>query len=133
MVVGTDYAGLGVPQIGDYQIMAHLAATNDILFSVKAARQVFPVLSSDFVVIGPSQDGGAAWAAAQRQATAATTGYLDAFAVVPVTNLIELPDTGNPLMPLLPAYATPAIKAAFPDFEDQTLFPEQGWLKYQLD
>ena len=138
VVVGTDYAGLGVSKTGDnkdivHEFMAHPAAANDILFSVQAARQAFPVLSTDFVVIGHSQGGGAAWGVAQHQATCAITGYLGAIAVAPVTNLIELPDTGNPLIPLLAAYTAPAIKSVFPDFELRSLFTELGWQRYQLD
>lgn len=71
MVVATDYAGLGVglDEKGDkilHEYLASPAAANEVVYSVQAARQAFPELSKDFVVMGHSQGGGAAWAVAQR-------------------------------------------------------------------
>lgn len=68
-----DYAGLGVHKdaTGEpitHQYLACPSHVNDIFYGVKAAQQAFPELSQNFVVIGHSQGGGAAWAVAQRQA-----------------------------------------------------------------
>jgi hypothetical protein len=71
VVVAADYAGLGLgkdaagkPIIHEY--LASPAQANDVIYSVQAARAAFPELSKQFVVMGHSQGGGAAWTAAQR-------------------------------------------------------------------
>lgn len=138
VVVATDYAGLGVSKTGDnkdvvHEFMGNPAAANDVLFSVQAAQQAFPTLSTNFVVIGHSQGGGAVWGVAQHQATQPTPGYLGSIAVSPVTDLLKLPDTGNPLIPLLAAFAAPAIKALFPSFDPKSIFTDLGYQNYQLD
>lgn len=95
-VVGTDYAGLGVPCLPDggaitHQYVASPAAGNDLLYAAQAAQAAFPGrLSREFVVMGHSQGGGAAWAAAQQQLAARVPGYLGAVAVSPVTNAVAL-------------------------------------------
>ncbi|KJZ72131.1 hypothetical protein HIM_08504 [Hirsutella minnesotensis 3608] len=95
-VVGTDYAGLGVSKNANGATIEHeylglSAQGNDILYSAQAAQAAFPgELTGDFVVMGHSQGGGAAWAAAQQQLRAKIPGYLGSIAVAPVTNLIEL-------------------------------------------
>lgn len=89
-VVAPDYAGLGVGadahgQPVRHQYLASTAAANDLVYAVQAAQTAFPHdLRSDFVVVGHSQGGGAAWAAAQRQATTPVAGYLGAVAGSPV-------------------------------------------------
>lgn len=91
-VVGTDYAGLGVPfdvnnNTISHQWGAHPAGANDAIYSAQAAQQAFPnTLSKEFVVMGHSQGGGVAWGAAQRQAIKPVEGYLGAVAGSPVTN-----------------------------------------------
>ncbi|KAM4054475.1 serine aminopeptidase, s33 domain-containing protein [Hirsutella rhossiliensis] len=101
-VVGTDYAGLGV-SVDDgrgrepitHQYLASPAAANDLLYAAKAAHAAFPrALTEDFVVVGHSQGGAAAWAAAQQQLEAKVPGYLGAIAVAPITNAIELASRG---------------------------------------
>ncbi|PNY23213.1 Secretory lipase [Tolypocladium capitatum] len=109
-VVGTDYAGMGVPFFPDggnitHQYIASPAAGNDLLYAAQAAQAAFPDrLSKEFVVMGHSQGGGAAWAAAQQQLTARVPGYLGTVAGSPVTNPIELTVAlGNSLGLLLTA------------------------------
>lgn len=95
-VVGTDYAGLGVPFYPDgknitHQYGASPAAGNDLLYAAQAAHAAFPnYLSRDFVIMGHSQGGGAAWAAAQQQVSAKVPGYLGSIAAAPVTDSFEL-------------------------------------------
>ena len=74
VVVATEYAGLGVHQRPSGQPIVHgyLAApsqANDVIYSVQAARSAFRDLSREFVIVGHSQGGGAAWAVAQRKAS----------------------------------------------------------------
>lgn len=92
VVVAPDYAGLGVGSTTTtttttsdtnqttttttnkttirHQYLS-TAAGDDLLYAVQAARTAFPASLGDsrFVVMGHSQGGGAAWAAAQRQAS----------------------------------------------------------------
>ena len=137
VVVATDYAGLGVGKRanGDkviHQFMAHPAAANDVMFAVEATQKEFKNLSSDFVVIGHSEGGGAAWSIAQRQVDRPVPGYKGTIAVSPVTSIIELPETPNPLVPLLAGLAGPVIEEQEPGFKTKDLFTDKGWQQYGL-
>ncbi|KAL8805283.1 MAG: hypothetical protein Q9182_002051 [Xanthomendoza sp. 2 TL-2023] len=95
VVVMPDYAGLGPSETGSgerivHQYLACPAHANDVVYAVQAAQRVFQELSKEWVVIGHSQGGGAAWAVAQRQASTPVDGYLGAVAVSPFTRLCEL-------------------------------------------
>ncbi|KAJ9617152.1 hypothetical protein H2200_000873 [Cladophialophora chaetospira] len=91
-VVAPDYAGLGVDHDFDGNFIPHqyIAATaqgNDLLYSVEAAQAAWPQLSRQFVLMGDSQGGGAAWAAAETLANSTIPGYLGAVAVSPSTSV----------------------------------------------
>ena len=65
VVVATDYAGLGVgtDAFGKHIVHEYItgpAQANDVFYSILAAREAFPQLSKQFVVIGSSQGGSAA-------------------------------------------------------------------------
>ncbi|KAL8886214.1 MAG: hypothetical protein Q9215_006050 [Flavoplaca cf. flavocitrina] len=127
-----DYAGLGVGRTADgnktiHQYMANPAQANDIVFGVQAAQQAFLKLSSNFVVLGHSQGGGAAWAVAQRQAQNPVKGYLGAVAASPITNILELPTSSHNLAPVLSIFATPTMQQLFPDFDHKDFFTDKGW------
>lgn len=93
-VVAPDYAGLGVARDSHGNTIPHLwalgpAQANDLAYAISSARLAFPEnLSNDFVVMGHSQGGGAAWAFAQRQAQSPVTGYRGTIALAPVTNFL---------------------------------------------
>ncbi|KAL8917541.1 MAG: hypothetical protein Q9208_007902 [Pyrenodesmia sp. 3 TL-2023] len=94
VVVAPDYAGLGVSRTSGgqpiiHQLYAAQAAADDLFYAVEAAQSAFPKLSKEFVVMGHSQGGGAAWAAAERQAKTPVKGYLGAIAASPLTSFIE--------------------------------------------
>lgn len=138
VVVAPDYVGLGTAKSFDgsdikLQFLANHAAANDVVYALQAAQQAFEKLSSDFVVIGHSQGGGAAWAVAERQAINPIKGYLGAVAVSPVTNILELPVSDNPLIPLMAVYMVPAMQDLYPELDPQTFFTEEGWRRYQQD
>ena len=138
VVIAPDYTGLGISKTDDgkdikHEYLANQAAANDVVFSVQAAQEACAQLSSEFVVIGHSQGGGAAWAVAERQAVTPVKGYLGAIAVSPVTNILELPISDNPLIPLLGVYAVPAMQELYPDFDPRAFFTDEGWRRYQLD
>ena len=101
-VVALDLQGLGVNSswTGETipsQYGANLSAANDVIFAVEAARKAWPTkLSTEFVVLGHSQGGGAAWAVAQQQLVQNTTGYLGSVAASPNTEYSQYVD--NPVV-----------------------------------
>jgi pimeloyl-ACP methyl ester carboxylesterase len=128
VVVATDYAGLGVSSDSTgksivHEYMASPAAANDVIYSVQAARQAFPQLSKEFVVVGHSQGGGAAWGVAQKRTYDEIDGYLGAVAVSPVTNLLADPD---PIGTIIGAAMGPGTAAAIPDFKLTDIFTNEG-------
>ena len=137
VTVAPDYVGLGVDKSADgqslvHQYLAHPAHANDIFYAVQAAQAAFTELSSEFVVMGHSQGGGAAWGVAQRQAINPVKGYLGSIALSPVTDVLELPPTDNPLIPILGAFMTPGIKSVYPEFQPEDLFTDLGWQRFKL-
>ncbi|MCJ1465568.1 hypothetical protein MMC07_004186 [Pseudocyphellaria aurata] len=128
VVVATDYAGLGVDRHASgekivHQYLACPSHANDVVYSVEAAQAAFPELSKEFVVIGHSQGGGAAWATAQRQVAQPVSGYLGAVAVSPVSNLLEEP---GPLLPIIIAAMCPGLASAYPDFKLSNMLTANG-------
>ena len=61
-VVASDYHGLGT--YGQHQYVNKLAQTNDVIYSIPAARKAVPALGKKWVVDGHSQGGLAAWGVA---------------------------------------------------------------------
>lgn len=128
VVVGTDYAGLGVKKYPSGEPIVHEYLTSpsqakDVVYSVRAAQAAFPELSMQFVVIGHSQGGGAAWSVAQRAATTSISGYLGAIAVSPYTNLLE---EQNDFSKILTAAICPGLASAFPEFRPEDLLTAEG-------
>ena len=100
VIVAPDYAGLGVdkdfngnPIIHPY--LVNPSAANDLFYAVEVGRSAFPILSKQFITMGHSQGGGAAWAAAQRQAITPVEGYLGTIAGSPDTNNLEILELGG--------------------------------------
>ena len=95
VVVAPDYLGLGVTEDakGRPLVIPYLGSpshANDLFYGVQAAQSAFSTLSHQFVVMGHSEGGGAAWAAATRQAEKPVPGYLGAVVGSPVTDLFGL-------------------------------------------
>jgi pimeloyl-ACP methyl ester carboxylesterase len=127
IVVATDYAGLGVPnnihgQPVIHQYLNGVSNANDVIYSVQAAQSAFPQLSKEFVVIGHSQGGGAAWAVAQRQAKTPVDGYLGAVAMSPVTNVLN----DGPVAPILAAAIAPGLQAINSKFHTTDILSADG-------
>ena len=77
----------------------------------------------NFVVIGHSQGGGAAWSVAQRAALTSIPGYLGAISVSPYTSLLdEETEVANFLTPA----TFPGIASAFPEFSLEDLLTAEG-------
>jgi pimeloyl-ACP methyl ester carboxylesterase len=130
VVVATDYAGLGVsknaqgePIIHEY--VASPSHANDVFYSVEAAQTAFPELSKSFVVLGHSQGGGSAWAAAQRQAVEPVHGYLGAVAVSPVTTIID-PAMAGPTLSAFGFLIAAGMENIFPGFDRSDILTPGG-------
>lgn len=82
-----------------------------------------------FVVIGHSQGGGAAWSVAQRAATTSISGYLGAIAVSPYTNLLE---EQNDFSKILTAAICPGLASAFPEFRPEDLLTAEGERRLEM-
>jgi len=78
-VVATDYHGLGTD--GTHQYVNKLAQTNDVIFSIPAARKAVPSLGRKWVVDGHSQGGLAAWGVAEAQTVLQDPDYLGSVSV----------------------------------------------------
>ena len=79
VVVAPDFAGMGVNRTASGSPILHPygvnpSAANDLFYAVQAAQSAFATLSKEFVIVGHSQGGSAAWAAAQRQALKPVAG-----------------------------------------------------------
>ena len=134
VVVATDYAGLGVAKTASgkpivHEYLASPAHANDVFYSVQAARAAFPELSKQFVVIGHSQGGASAWAAAQRQAKEPVEGYLGAIAISPVTTVLSELD---PVLSFLGVGMLAGIAAYFPEFKPEDVLTPEGAQRYSL-
>ncbi|KAI1339311.1 Alpha/Beta hydrolase protein [Xylariaceae sp. FL0016] len=132
VVVAPDYAGLGVDRDAEgnfipHQYLASNAAGYDLLYAAKAAKEAWPdVLGEDYVVMGHSQGGGAAWAAATILADPETpslswlrTGYRGTVAGSPwtsLTNALAHTSTAASLSSLVARIAT-GLSSLFPTFQ----------------
>ncbi|KAF2683599.1 hypothetical protein K458DRAFT_443202 [Lentithecium fluviatile CBS 122367] len=112
VVVATDYAGLGVGKTlsGEPIVHGYLATpaqANDVIYFVQAAQQAFSQLGKQFVVIGISQGGAAAWSVAQHQVAAPLQ------AILPIWSILALGMMS-------------AIAAYFPGFNMSDVFTPEG-------
>ncbi|KAL8705706.1 MAG: hypothetical protein Q9201_001181 [Fulgogasparrea decipioides] len=130
VVVATDYAGLGLAQdtLGNpiaHEYMTGPAQGNDVVFSVKAAQEAFPELSQEFVIIGDSEGGQAAWAAAERLYKEPLPTHLGTIAMSPLTRILSLP-RGGWVIPLLVIMLIPGLQQKFPDFKPEDVLTPKG-------
>ncbi|KAL9041867.1 MAG: hypothetical protein Q9180_000991 [Flavoplaca navasiana] len=128
VVVATDYAGLGVAKdtAGEpimHEYLASPSQANDIVHSIKAAQEAFPEISKQFVVVGHSQGGGAAWSVAQREVTRPSPGYLGAIAISPYTSFLNEEGTFGPLMGVAMCRG---IASSFPGFDTKEILTQEG-------
>lgn len=130
VIIATDYAGLGLGMDANGKPIVHEylngpAHANDIYYSIMAARQAFPKMSEEFVAVGTSQGGTAAWAFAQKLALEPMPGHLGTVVLHPVTRLLDLP-LETPIMPLLLIMLAPSLIAKYPGFQLPDIFTAQG-------
>ncbi len=137
VVVAPDYAGLGVyedtfakPVV--HQYAAGRAQANDIFYSVQAAQSAFKELSKHFFVIGHSQGGPVAWAAAERQAIEPVDGYLGAVAGSPVTRWLDLAAPGGIASTVVGTFLFRGMASIFPQLKENDIFTTNGVKRYAL-
>ena len=130
VVVATDYAGLGVSEdaLGNYIIHEYItgpAQANDLFYSTMAARQAFPNLSEEFVAMGHSEGGGAAWAFAEKLVAEPLPGYLGTVALSPFTRFLDLPPE-EPIIPAILLFLVPNLQRNFGPFAPEDIFTSKG-------
>ena len=128
VVVATDYAGLGVEKTASGEHITHEylsppSQANDVVYSVKAAQEAFPELSKQFVVLGHSQGGGAAWAVAQKAASSPIPSLLGIIAISPYTDFLN--EHGR-YRPLMPTAMCRGMASAMPDFNPKDILTVKG-------
>lgn len=133
VVVAPDYQGLGINTTvrGEeivHPYLAHAVEANDLFYATEAAQAAFPsLLSKEFMVMGHSQGGGAAWGAAIRQAQQPVEGYLGTVAASPTTNMTGFIKLAGPaLPPSLSLGWINAVRALYPDFNLSSVLTPQG-------
>lgn len=83
VVIASDYAGLGVETSWDGSHVAHqyqnrVAQAHDSLYALRAARKIFPdMITEDYVNVGHSQGGAAAWGVSEELADNSEHKYQD--------------------------------------------------------
>ena len=135
VVVAPDYLGLGVTEDakGKPLVLPYLGSpshANDLFYGVQAAQSAFSTLSHQFVVMGHSEGGGAAWAAATRQAEKPVPGYLGTVVGSPVTDLLAL---ANSINARLPALITRTLSALHPTFDPAQILTSAGLARSKLN
>lgn len=134
-VVATDYAGLGVAKDASNATVVHEYATgpaqaNDLFYSLPAARQAFPILAEEFVAMGHSEGGGAAWAFAEKLAKQPMTGYLGTVALSPFTKFLDLP-LDEPIIPAVLLFLVPNLQANYAPFAPEEILTPKGIQSFQ--
>lgn len=139
VVVAPDYQGLGVNETANGTEIVHPylfgpAAANDVFYAIQATQEAFShLVSKEFVIMGHSQGGAAAWAAAARQKLDPVDGYLGTIAGSPPTNLsglIAASDSNGP--PTLPFLLAQAVRSLYPSFDDSAMMTPEGIARLQL-
>lgn len=125
IVVATDYQGLGTP--GPHPFLVNLAAGQDLLASVVAAREAGLVgPDAPVAMFGFSQGGGAVAVAAEiAGAYAPSLDLVGAVAVAPATELSEfgISGDGDPALGLMVIYG---YAAAYPDLDPAAVLSDRG-------
>ena len=137
VVVAPDYAGLGVYEDASgkdvvHQYGASAAQANDVFYAVQAAQSAFKELSKQFVVVGHSQGGGVAWAAAERQAVEPVDGYLGAVAASPVTDVVGLAAPGGIASTMIGTFLYRSMTNIFPQLKETDIFTAIGANRYAV-
>lgn len=139
VVVGPDYQGLGANTSFDGSQVVHpylvgSAAADDLFYAIEAAQSAFAdKLSKEFVIMGHSQGGNAAWASAVRQNQTPVDRYLGAIAGSPTTNLTGIfALLGQAVPPSLPMLGAQAVQSFDPNFDLSSMLTDEGLARFNL-
>lgn len=149
-VVAPDYQGLGINYTFDFKsnsaqpaaiplhhpLVGSTALANDLFYSQQAALKAFPARLSDrFVIMGHSEGGGAAWAAAERQEMDPIPGYLGTVAGSPAANFSAIVEAALSLgvteIPSVTLLAW-AVQGMFPAFRLSDVLTPLGIARLEL-
>jgi alpha-beta hydrolase superfamily lysophospholipase len=125
-VVAPDYAGLGTD--GRHELLNKSAAANDLLGALRAAYEVVPELSSDWLLWGHSQGGAAVLATAERLVNKPEAGYLGAVVTSPASDLrrIVTRAVDQPGLGVFMALASAGAKESEPQLRVERLLTPQA-------
>ncbi|QTX05527.1 alpha/beta hydrolase family protein [Agromyces archimandritae] len=129
-VVATDYSGLGAGDGHEYISMP--ANADDLRYAVPAAREAVPELSEQWVAMGHSQGGQAAWGAASRTSDdGAVDGLVGAVALAPATplDLMTEQDLRAPGMGVYLPYVAASLELQF-GVDREDVLSEAGLAAY---
>lgn len=138
VVVAPDYQGLGVDrdQCGKpihHNFLGNQAEANDLFYATQAAQAAFKQLSKRFVTMGHSQGGGAAWAAAHRQAEQPVRGYLGTIPISAVTLFLEeSPGVIHNSSSNTAILISHGLNKVFPDFNMSSILTPAGIQRLNL-
>ena len=138
VVVAPDYMGLGVTEDANANplVLPYLgnpSHANDLFYGVQAAQSAFSTLSKQFVVMGHSEGGGAAWAAATRQAEKPVEGYLGTVVGSPLTDLAALVNyDGVNLEVRVASLISRTLSDLYPNFDPTNILTSAGIARSKL-
>lgn len=120
-VVATDYAGLGSNHT-THKYCSFGAHAGDVYYAVVAARKLFGgALSREWVSVGHSQGGGAAWKLAESPLVRNDTAYLGTVALSPATHVVDMLLDNAVTFPGYLPYLPLAVQRANPGYTETML------------
>ena len=130
VVVATDYAGLGIQKKADdthitHEYLTAPAQANDVYYAIVSAKATWLELSKDFIVMGHSQGGGAAWATAQKIVSEPIPGHLGTVAVAPITRILDTPKD-RAIVNIIGLALQPSIAQRDPSFDSGAVTTAKG-------
>lgn len=133
MVVSTDYAGVGNNQTG-FQYGTFPAHANDLFYAVQAARKAFGhVMSKQWMSLGTSLGGAAAWKLAESEHVRHDSNYLGTVALGPTAYLVDMildSIDQRELAGHIPLVAT-TLANTLPDYRE-TILSDETRLRMQM-
>jgi len=136
-VLAPDYAGLGSDT--PFHYLAGPSHASDIAYAVMAARQAFPtgILTNEWVVIGHSEGGLAAWAINEREVVSPIGGFKGSVAIGPALQNLHILRYGlahgSDVLPLhYASYTLSTIARLDPTIDVKDYFSDLGLKRTHL-
>ena len=128
-VVATDYAGLGTAARSAFADIS--ANASDVIFSVAAARQALPQLSSRWVAMGTGEGGMAVVGVAELESRIHDPNYLGSVAISNLDDLQNRYSSESTLTYKTPIFLAYGIKTAFPQFNVRDILTPEAMSLFQ--